>query len=251
MRIPMPHFLGIGAMKAGTSWLAAHLRAHPDIWLRRKELHFFDRAFGRRRYPFLPDELEARLRYGGKFLVGALRGKRTGERTPAYAVLSRDRIAVVHSWMPTVRLPYIMRDPVERAWAQARHDFPRFFRKSVRDATESELVAFFDSPNVMQRGDYVTCVANWRSLYHRDQFFFTFLEDVVTDPIGVLRATFRFLEVDSQVELDREAVAAPVYAGEQVPIPEWVGEYLRNTLLADVHTLETLIDRRVPWADRA
>jgi hypothetical protein len=242
----MPRFLGIGAKKAGTSWLAAQLSNHPKIWFR-----FFDRALHRRRYSLLPDQLEARVRYGGKFLAGALRGKVTGEFTPAYARLSKDRIALVHSWMPKVRLLYIMRDPVERAWAEARDDFPKYLGKSVREATESELIGFFDSPSVLRNGNYTACIQNWRCFFDRSQFFITCLEDVMADPVGVLRAAFRFLGVDSQIELERKAVDVPVYAGERVPMPEWVREYLENTLLKDVHTLETLIDRRVPWASRA
>jgi len=38
------NFLGIGAQKAGTSWLYKMLKKHPDIWLPPiKELHYFDR----------------------------------------------------------------------------------------------------------------------------------------------------------------------------------------------------------------
>jgi len=41
----LPDFLGIGAHRAGTSWLYANLKEHPDIWLPpRKELHYFDRS---------------------------------------------------------------------------------------------------------------------------------------------------------------------------------------------------------------
>ncbi len=44
-----PDFLGIGAQKAGTTWLHAQLAAHPDVWVPPpKELHFFDRG---REYP--------------------------------------------------------------------------------------------------------------------------------------------------------------------------------------------------------
>lgn len=46
---PRVDFLGIGAQKAGTTWLWEMLRADPRIWLARgKELHYFDRSF---RYP--------------------------------------------------------------------------------------------------------------------------------------------------------------------------------------------------------
>jgi hypothetical protein len=41
-----PDFLGIGAQKAGTTWLHSVLSRHDEIWLPRvKELHYFDRTF--------------------------------------------------------------------------------------------------------------------------------------------------------------------------------------------------------------
>ena len=41
-----PDFLGIGAQKAGTTWLHANLSACDEIWLPHlKELHYFDRKF--------------------------------------------------------------------------------------------------------------------------------------------------------------------------------------------------------------
>ena len=51
-----PDFLGIGARKAGTTWLHHNLRQHPQIWMPpQRELHYFDhrppwlgkRLFGR------------------------------------------------------------------------------------------------------------------------------------------------------------------------------------------------------------
>src|SRR3712207_3654799 len=41
-----PDFIGIGAQKAGTTWLYHNLRTHPQIWIPRKEVHYFDQKFG-------------------------------------------------------------------------------------------------------------------------------------------------------------------------------------------------------------
>jgi len=54
----LPDFLGIGAMRAGTSWFAAHLARHPEIQIPRKELHFFDHRFDRRVLPFISGPVE-------------------------------------------------------------------------------------------------------------------------------------------------------------------------------------------------
>ena len=42
--MPFPDFLGIGAPRSGTSWLAKNLSSHPAVWTPPlKELHYFDR----------------------------------------------------------------------------------------------------------------------------------------------------------------------------------------------------------------
>ena len=44
-----PDFLGIGAQKAGTTWLSHNLQLHPEVWMPPvKELHYFDEKIRRR-----------------------------------------------------------------------------------------------------------------------------------------------------------------------------------------------------------
>jgi hypothetical protein len=46
-RLTFPDFLGIGAPRSGTSWLAKNLSRHPDVWTPPlKELHYFDERTG-------------------------------------------------------------------------------------------------------------------------------------------------------------------------------------------------------------
>ena len=60
----LPNFLVVGAQRAGTTWLDAILRQHPEIYLpvKRKEIHFFDKNFskGETWYSgFFPDDSAA------------------------------------------------------------------------------------------------------------------------------------------------------------------------------------------------
>lgn len=40
--ISLPHFVGIGAPRCGTTWVFKMLRLHPEVWIPWKEVHFFD-----------------------------------------------------------------------------------------------------------------------------------------------------------------------------------------------------------------
>ena len=47
----LPDFLGIGAQKAGSTWLHTNLKAHPGIWLPPvKEIHYFNHSY---RFPMI------------------------------------------------------------------------------------------------------------------------------------------------------------------------------------------------------
>jgi GNAT superfamily N-acetyltransferase len=60
-----PDFVGIGAQKAGTTWLGHNLQLHPEIWMpRMKELHYFNEIVNDPKNP-----------------VSRLYGKLTGEGT--------------------------------------------------------------------------------------------------------------------------------------------------------------------------
>ena len=152
---------GIGATKAGTSWLHAWLSGHPEVHLwPHKELHYFDalddgrvmqqidhicerRATLRARMKTTtePERLQrlafrvAELdRYLGLIGPGRLdpaaymafltegRGDAhvVGDITPAYALLSVERLRYMARLAPRSRFIYLLRDPVDRLWSNVR-----------------------------------------------------------------------------------------------------------------------------------
>ena len=150
---------GIGATKAGTSWLYRYLLDHPDCALRSiKELHFFDTIDDRKTRNFYLRDLERKAEALEHRIAGAdaaaqaeqmlhlvdlkvyskvlksqdeaeylayLEDERGGERvvgdiTPAYGLLPVDRLAHMAGLRSNVRFIYLMRDPVDRLWSHVR-----------------------------------------------------------------------------------------------------------------------------------
>ena len=80
----MLHFLGIGAQKAGTSWLHAMLSQHPKLALPKdKELHYWDKQ-----YPQAP--VQNYLNFFHQ------QDRYEGEITPAYASLPISTIEAIY-----------------------------------------------------------------------------------------------------------------------------------------------------------
>ncbi len=153
------YLFGVGATKAGTTWMFRYLAGHPDCHLRSvKELHYFDsldRGFDRQievnrrklarltaRMADAPSERLGRLRAQARDLAdwlavlgqaGAdpaayrayLEDGRGGRRlvadiTPAYAELPEERLRAMATLAPDTRFVYLLREPVARFWSHVR-----------------------------------------------------------------------------------------------------------------------------------
>jgi hypothetical protein len=231
-----PDFIGIGAQKAGTTWLHRNLQAHPQIFMPRKEIHYFDRKirdhsnpvnrfFGKRdidnqwrgqvksasvqlmRKPSFQD-----LRWNFNYYMRSYNdswyasvfepkdGKAAGEITPAYSVLDREMVAYVHSLVPDVKIIFFMRNPIERAWSQTVMSFDKVEKGSVKSVSEKQLFRQLGRNSTWKLSDYLRTFENWGSFYPEERFFVGFLEDVHFFPRELLRRLYDFLSVDPSFE---------------------------------------------------
>ncbi|WP_420615234.1 sulfotransferase [Candidatus Palauibacter sp.] len=243
----MPRFLGIGATRAGTSWVATQLSHHPRIRMRRKEIHFFDRKLGMPAANGSARDRIDRLRYLARFVRARGGGRIRGEFTPAYAVLEPEVVRRIAEWMPDVRLIFMMRDPIERAWSQARNGFPRWRGKTLESVGRDELISYFDSDPVRRRSDYAGCLRVWLEHFPPGHFFFGFLEEIREQPEDLIRDLFGFLEAGEMVA-DRASLETPVNASAPVPMPGWVRDHLEREYAFDPDEVSELIGRQVPWS---
>src|ERR1700730_8549447 len=99
----LPNFIGIGAPKAGTTWLFLCLKEHPQIFVaERKETNFFDYNNAENRLP----EYEEHFANSSGF-------EAVGEISTRYLTSTRapERIRSV---IPNVRLFVSLRNPIDQ-----------------------------------------------------------------------------------------------------------------------------------------
>lgn len=152
--------IGLGAMKAGTTWLYEYLRMNPEIHFSNlKEVHYFDVL----NYPHDQHHLVSKVNRLHKFLdavkqkssnelsdavndfdkvsneirmyknsdgkhkeykeflfLNYKKQKLIGDITPSYCFSSKQVISEMLSLANDVRFIFIMRDPIERLWSAIR-----------------------------------------------------------------------------------------------------------------------------------
>lgn len=204
----MLNFLGIGAQKCGTTWLYEQLRRHPGIsFPAGKEIHFWDQ-----------NHAQGLGWYCSLFEGPALAGKQCGEITPAYAILERDTIKECRVNFPDLKLIYIIRNPIERAWSSAKMALARA-EMELEEASEQWFLDHFRSRGSMMRGDYETCLRNWLAVYPREQLLVALFDDLVSNPEKLLNDCFTHLQVAPEFYEGRASLNTKVFPSQEHPIP--------------------------------
>jgi hypothetical protein len=199
-----PHFLIVGAQKAGTTSLLSALEHHPDVWVPpQKELHFFDLNWER-----------GVAWYENLFESGA--GARVcGESTPYY--LGHPRAAErVWSYRRDMKLIVLLRDPVERAVAHYHHAVRQGFESlSLAEALavepdrlRGEHARLCRDPRARSfahqhhsyrsRGFYFDQLTVWMEHFSRDQLLVLDLGELVRHPLAGLNRCQAFLGLNPQ-----------------------------------------------------
>ena len=207
----MLNFLGIGAQKAGTTWLYEQLSHHPQIaFPLGKEAHFWNRSH----------DSDAIADYLNRFIsVAAV----AGEITPAYGMLPLEIIQEIYSQAPRLRLIYLIRNPMDRAWSSALMALQRA-EMTIDEASDQWFIDHFRSAGSMKRGDYQSCLQAWRTVFPIEQLLVLRFEQIKAEPELLLNRCFQHLGVASQTpeQLQQQGCRRVVFAGP--------GYHLRPTL---------------------
>lgn len=251
-----PHFLILGAAKAGTTSLYKYLVQHPQILSAAdKEIGFFKqppRHFGgNRRAGF--------AWYGAHFPPLAETAPfLTGEATPEYLSFPHVPERVRRSF-PDVKLIVLLRDPVDRFvsnyyhWHQVGWDSRSLDRAARQEINRTAAMSaatlhnrrFWQHRNYALRGLYATDLRRWLAFFPREQLLVLESERFYEAPGEVLSETFAFLGVP-----DCPCDRYPKHNARQYPAAERaVRDRLREFYAPHNRDLADLLGRSFRWVE--
>jgi hypothetical protein len=256
-----PHFLCIGAQKAGTTWLHYNLAQQKGVWLPPvKEIHFLDHprptfielmfsgrshhklaranvaatAFDviRRRADLADFGLALKLAYAHRdwawyeSLFPETAGTLCGEICPGYARISTDVIGAIASRNPKIKIIYLLRDPIDRAWSALAMHFRKKPGSTIADDRPQDIIERMMSSKSFAHCQYEANIARWMEHLPADQLYFGFFERIEEDPTGYLEDILRFLDVPAAVCSKTAGERVNSSLGELIP-PGVEGEIAR------------------------
>lgn len=201
-----PEFLYIGSGQVGNTWLFRNLQKHPGTFVTgKKETHYFSYAFDEWSFKYYCSLFEeAGDRVGG-------------ELTPAYMLLTPERIAQVRKLVPDARLIMTIRDPIERSWSGALRTLGTIAKKegiTLDDIPDNEFFEFFEKewayrpgrnpvgefiPGMLQ-GFYTRAIDNWLEHFPQEQLLITYYEHVKTQPQQFLMDVCKHIGASTDID---------------------------------------------------
>ena len=263
-----PQIVGIGAQKAGTTWLSQMLGQHPQVWLPPfKEAQFFNHRYipdHRQWLPWhfkrsrqnqekkwtakglpVPPALDAyllRVTRGEMFtnhwykqvFAPAPDGTLPCDITPEYSTLPDEGVAFVAEFLPRAQFIYIIRHPVDRVISQLKMNLTR---KGRKPKGVEGWMAEIDDPVLYDRGDYATYVPRWTARLPAERLMILPFGAIAANPGAFMR------RVEAHCGLDRhsyENLATKVFPGNSaLSCPPEVRAELRRRLEPQFQFIET------------
>jgi hypothetical protein len=120
----------------------------------------------------------------------------SGDISPAYSTVSDEVIQRVVNSFPNLKVIFLARDPVERAWSQLSMGI-RLGMISPFDATDAdEVIRNLLNPGVLLRSHPSKIVARWKRYVRPDLFRIYFFDDLEKNPADLRRSILLFLGAD-------------------------------------------------------
>ena len=240
-----PNYICIGVQKGGTSSLINYLNLHPEIYMGRKEKHFFDRKLS---HGELSDEDIKKYEESFKTTKTIV-----GEKTPSYCYL-RYAIDRIYDYDKNMKLIIILREPISRAYSNFNmenrqgkfskinldDDILKFFAKQENDKLTDKNSNHFYSH--MVRGYYDEILEYILSKFSRDNLYIGISEEINQNKLKYYNEIYEFLGAHKLKKIQNCNCHTRKYGKS---IPEDLVKYLYNIYKPHNEKLYKILGRKI------
>lgn len=219
----MPNFIIAGLPKCGTVWLVDALKEYKSFnyvenpfYEHKHEIRFFSFNFDK---PI--KEYFNVFRKQDQSLLSF-------EKSPDYSVMRKNRIKLIKKLNPSIKIILIFRDPVERAFSNAKMDLIR--KREVKLSNENDYLFFKNYDSQLRRYDYKKILDKWYDVFSKDQILILSLEDIKSHPERVLTNVFSFLECAEKVNTINSNLNKAKNITKAKSIPDSHKEYIEKRI---------------------
>ncbi|ACK70383.1 sulfotransferase [Gloeothece citriformis PCC 7424] len=187
----LPNFLIIGAAKSGTTTLNKYLLRHPQVYMSSiKEPQFF-----------AVDEIYAKgLDWYSSLFNEAKPDQVCGEASTDYTKfpLYPETASRIAKTLPDIKMIYIMRNPVDRAYAYYMHRGRKLGYKETFEERINETGIYINPSYYMMQ------IEQYLQFFPKESFLFLLMDDFLKEPAKVLRQICHFIGVNDDIDLTQE-----------------------------------------------
>ena len=219
----MLNFIGIGAQKAATTWLYEMLLKHPEIkFPGGKEVHFWNQ------------NIHNGLDWYKSIFANEV--SMNGDITPAYGHLEIEKINQIYSIYPNLKMIYILRNPIERAWSSAKMALSRS-ELMFHEVSDQWFIEHFNSVGSIARSDYEVNIKRWLSVFPKAQLFLAGYEQVIQSPEMLLNSILNHLDLPDYYQSGDASLQLKINEGIPNTIRPLLKEYLVNMYQLKIQSL--------------
>lgn len=200
----LPNFAIAGAPKSGTTALWAYLAEHPDVFLAsQKEPAFFTQVVGEMENgmvgtgPTHTGRYSKGLEWYESLFHGYSGQSAVGEASTVY-LSAPDAPELMLRHIPSARLIFVLRDPVDRAYSHYWQEYRRGWRlPPFTDMLRDHHPRLEYYRHV---GAYAEHLSRFLRSFPRDRICVLLFEELRADPLGSLSRVCEFLGIDSSFQ---------------------------------------------------
>jgi len=180
-------FIGIGAVKSGTTWLSDNLNKHPDIFIpEKKELQYFNPTLSRMPGVHNPDS-QKDLEWYHSFFDPAKKESLYGELSVEY-LINKGTAERIYNYNPRVKLIAVLRYPPEQLFSLYRY----LKQRGVINYRTFEI-AIEKRPDLFLQYHFAERLKEYYARFKAEQILVKRFDDIKTNPQEFYNEVLSFL----------------------------------------------------------